>query len=147
MLPTIKSEPFNGNTTSWSRFWVQYESSVNKILPVSNINKHVFLCGYLDDEPQRLLDGATVTEETYEITKKILQARNGDKNRIIHAHLDYSENIQPAQSDIPEAPNKPTSNVIVGFKLSSLWGKHRCVWTRFTTRNIARFFSRLPTLA
>jgi hypothetical protein len=130
MLPTIKSEPFNGNIKRWSRFWVQSESSVNKNLSVSNISKHVFLCGYLDDESKRLLDGASVTAEMYEKTKKILQAWNGDKNRIIHARLDYSEDKQPAQSDSPDAPNQPTSNVIVGFKLSRIWEKHRHLRTR-----------------
>jgi hypothetical protein len=105
MLPTIKSEPFNGNIKRLSRFWVQSESSVNKNMSVLNIGKHVFLCGYLDDEPKRLLDGASVRKEAHEKTKKILQARNGDKNRNIHAHLDYSEETQPAQLDSPDAPN------------------------------------------
>ena len=84
---------------------MQSESSVNKNLSVSNISKHIFLCGYLDDESKRLLDGASATEEIYEKTKKILQARNGDRNRIIHAHLDYSDDIEPAQLESPDAPN------------------------------------------
>jgi hypothetical protein len=41
---------------------------------VSTINKHVFLCGYLEGEPKSLVHGIAVTEETYEQTKKILQA-------------------------------------------------------------------------
>jgi hypothetical protein len=46
-----------------------------------------------------------VTEETYEQTKKVLQARYGDKNRIIQTHLDYLEDLQPALSDSPEKLN------------------------------------------
>jgi hypothetical protein len=53
----------------------------------------------------RLVDGIAVTIETYEQIKKILQARYGDKNRIIQAHFDYLEDLQPGQSDSPEAVN------------------------------------------
>jgi len=102
-LPTIKLEPFAGNIETWSRFWEQFESSVDKNQSVSTINKHVFLRGYLEGEPKRLVDGIAVTEGTYEQTKKILQARYGDKNRIIQAHLDYLEDMGPAQSDSPDA--------------------------------------------
>ena len=104
-LPTIKLEPCAGNIETWSRFWEQFESSVDKNQSVSTINKHVFLRGYLEGEPKRLVDGIAVTEGTYEQTKKILQARYGNKNRIIQAHLDYSEDMGPAQSDSPDALN------------------------------------------
>ena len=104
-LPTIKLEPFAGNIETWSRFWEQFESSVDKNPSVSTINKHVFLRGYLEGEPKRLVDGIAVTEETYEQTKEILRARYGDKNRIIQSHLDYLEALQPAQPDSPEELN------------------------------------------
>jgi len=86
-------------------FLEQFESSVDKNQSVSTINKHVFLRGYLEGKPKRLVDGIAVTAETYEQTNKILQPRYGDKNRIIQAHLDYLEDLQPAQSDSPEALN------------------------------------------
>ena len=104
-MPTIKLEPFAGNIERLSRFWEQFESSVDKNKSVSTINKHVFLRGYLEGEPKRLVDGIAVSEEMYEQTKKILQARYGDKNRIIHAHLDYLKDLQPAQSDRSEVLN------------------------------------------
>jgi hypothetical protein len=105
-LPTIKLEQFAGDIETWSRFWEQFESSVDKNQSVfTTINKHVFLRGYLEGEPKRLVDDIAVTEETYKHTKKILQARYGDKNRIIQPHLDYLEDLQPAQSDSPEVLN------------------------------------------
>jgi hypothetical protein len=73
----------------WSRFWEQFESSINMDPNLPIINKHVFLRGYLEAEPKMLVDGIAVTATTYEETKKILQARYGDKNRIIQAHLNY----------------------------------------------------------
>ena len=92
---------------------MQSESSVNKNQSVSNTIKHIFLREYPYGEPKRLLDGVSATEETYEQKKKILQARTGDKNQIIQAHLDYSEDIQPAPSHSPDALSllKPTGQV------------------------------------
>ena len=104
-MPTIKLEPFAGDIETWSRFLEKFESSVVKNRSVSTINKHVFLRGYLEGEPKRLIDGIAVTEETYEQTKKILQARYCEKNIIIQAHLDYLEDLQPAQPDSPKVLN------------------------------------------
>jgi hypothetical protein len=85
-LPTIKLEPFSGDIESWPRFWEQFQSTIDTNHSVSQINKHVFLRGYLDREPKHLVDGIAVTADNYE-TKLILQAKYGDKNRIIQAHL------------------------------------------------------------
>ena len=104
-LPTIKLEPFADNIETCSRFWEQFESSVDKNPSVSIINKHFFLRGYLEGEPKRLVDGTAVTEETYEQTKKILKARYGDKNRISQSHLDYLEALPSARLDSPEELN------------------------------------------
>jgi hypothetical protein len=73
----------------WSRFWEQFESSIDKDPTLPTVSKHVFFRGYLEGEPKMLVDGIAVTATTYEETKKILHARYGDKNRIIQAHLDY----------------------------------------------------------
>ena len=43
--------------------------------------------------------------ETYEQTKKILEARYGDKNRIIQAHLDYLEGVKSIRYVTREALN------------------------------------------
>lgn len=72
---------------------------------VSQINKHVFLRGYLEGEPKRLVDGIAVTADTYEETKKILHLKYGDKPRIIQAHLDFLEHLQPVRLATPETPN------------------------------------------
>jgi hypothetical protein len=52
-----------------------------------------------------LVDGIAVTAAAYEDTKKILHDRYGDKNRIIQAHVDYSEEVTPIQFASPEALN------------------------------------------
>jgi hypothetical protein len=70
---------------------------------LSTINKHIFLRGYLEQEPKHLAECIAVVAETYEETKKILEARYGDKNRIIQAHLDYLEDVKPIKHVTPEA--------------------------------------------
>lgn len=104
-LPTLKLEPFRGDIESWYRFWEQFESSVDKNPCVSDINKHVFLRGYLEGEPKFLVDGIAITGETYGQTKQILHSRYGDKNRIIQAHIDYLEGLKPTYSASPEELN------------------------------------------
>jgi len=52
-----------------------------------------------------LVEGIAVVADTYEETKRILLARYGDKNRVIHAHLDYLENMRPIQYPNSDALN------------------------------------------
>jgi hypothetical protein len=81
-----------------------------------------------------------VTVETHEETKKILQAWYGDKNRIIQAHLDYLEDLQPTQSDSPEALN--STYVEYHHRIQSLktQGKNIEVYGRILAPNIVRVF-------
>jgi hypothetical protein len=104
-LPTIKLEPFSGDIETWARFWEQFKQSVNNDPSLTTINKHIFLWGYLEGEPKHLVEGIAVVAETYEETKKILEARYGDKNRIIQAHLDYLEDVKPLKYATPESLN------------------------------------------
>jgi hypothetical protein len=101
-LPAIKIEPFKGDVETWSRFWEQFQSSIDEDASLSTINKHVFLRGYLEGEPKRLVDGIAMTANTYEETKK---CRYGDTNRIIEAHLDFLEILPPATSATPDELN------------------------------------------
>jgi hypothetical protein len=98
--PPIKVEPFSGDVESWSRFWEQFESSIDKDPHLSAVNKHVLLRGYLKGEPKLLVEGIPVSASTFEDTKRILHARYGDQNRIIQDHLDYLEDVMPITSII-----------------------------------------------
>jgi hypothetical protein len=104
-LPPIKLQPFAGDVETWSRFWEQFESSIDNDPSLSTINKHVSLRGYLEGEPKMLVDGIAIPASTYEEKKKILHTRYGDRNRIIQAHLDYLEELRPIHSATPEALN------------------------------------------
>jgi len=104
-LPPIKLEPFSGDIETWARLWEQFTQSIDNDPSLSTINKHIFLWGYLEEEPKHLVEGVAVNAETYEETKKILEARYGDKNRIIQAHLDYLDDVKPIQYVTPEALN------------------------------------------
>jgi hypothetical protein len=100
-LPPIKLEPFSGDIEAWE----QFKQSIDDDPSLTTINKHIFLRGYLEEEPKHLVEGIAVVAETYEETKKILEARYGDKNRIIQAYLDYLEDVKPIKYATPEALN------------------------------------------
>ena len=100
-LPAIKLDPFTGDVEKWSRFWEQFQSSVDTNPSLKTIDKHVFLRG----EPMDLVEGTAVKGNAYEETKRILISRYGGKNRIIQAHLDYLEALRPIVQVTPEALN------------------------------------------
>jgi hypothetical protein len=104
-LPPIKLEPFSGDKETWARFWEQFKQSIDNDPSLTTINKHIFLRGYLEEETKHFVEGIAVVAETYEETKKILEARYSDKNRIIQAHLDYLEDVTPIKYATPEALN------------------------------------------
>ena len=104
-LPPIKFEPFSGDIETWARFWEQFKQSIDNDPSLTTINKHIFLRSYLEDKPKHLVEGIAVVAETYEETKKILEALYGDKGRIIQAHLDYLEDVAPIKYATPEALN------------------------------------------
>jgi hypothetical protein len=101
-LPAIKLESFAVIVVNWSRFWEQFQYSIDDDTSLSTINKHVFLRWYLEEEHKMLVDGIAVTANTYEETKKILLSRYGDINRIIQAHLNFLEGLPPAKSAKPD---------------------------------------------
>ena len=63
-LPPIKLEPFSGDIETWVRFWEQFTQSIDNDPWLSTINKHIFLRGYLEEEPKHLVEGVAVTAET-----------------------------------------------------------------------------------
>jgi hypothetical protein len=49
-LSPIRLEQFPGEVEIWSRFWEQFESSIDKDPTLPSINKHIFLRGYFEGE-------------------------------------------------------------------------------------------------
>ena len=103
-LPPMKLEPFSGDLQTWARFWEQFKQSIDDT-SLTTINKYIFLRSYLEEEQKLSVEGIAAVAETYEETKKILEARYGDKNRIIQAHLDYLEDVNPIKYATSEALN------------------------------------------
>ena len=65
-LPPLKLEPYAGDVETWARFWEQLEYSNDQDPTLSTINKHVLLRGYLEGEPNMLVDGIAVIASAYE---------------------------------------------------------------------------------
>jgi len=87
-LPAIKLESFSVDLETWALIWKQFKQLL------TSINKNILLRGYIEEETDHLVEGIAVIAETYYETKKILEARYGDKNRIIQVHLDYLEDVK-----------------------------------------------------
>ncbi|GFT83767.1 integrase catalytic domain-containing protein [Nephila pilipes] len=100
-LPTIKINTFFGGIEEFPSFWERFNSCIDSNTSLSLVDKHVFLRGYLDGEAKRLVDGISVIGDTYETTKKLLDDKYGNKDRIIQSHLDYLENLKPVQDPSP----------------------------------------------
>jgi hypothetical protein len=109
-LSPIKLEPFSGDVESWSRFWEQFELSIDKDPTLSTVNKHVLLRGYLEGEPKRVVDGIAVNGDTYEQTKEILRSKYGDKNRIIQAHQSFFRRSMQSGHNLPLRCSLQTKN-------------------------------------
>ncbi|GFR03285.1 integrase catalytic domain-containing protein [Trichonephila clavata] len=85
---------------------IHYASPQNVTVKLPTIDKHVFLRGYLDAEAKRLVDGISITADTYTMAKEILKSKYGNKDKIIQAHLDYLENLTPIKDLSPSALNE-----------------------------------------
>jgi antitoxin (DNA-binding transcriptional repressor) of toxin-antitoxin stability system len=51
-LPPMKLESFSGDIETWARFWEQFKQSIDNDPSLTTINKHIFLRGYLEEEPK-----------------------------------------------------------------------------------------------
>ncbi|GFR03212.1 integrase catalytic domain-containing protein [Trichonephila clavata] len=85
---------------------IHYAPSTNVTVKLPTIDKHVILRGYLDSEAKRLVDGISITADTYTMTKEILKSKNGKKDKIIPAHLDYLKNLTAIKYLSPSALNE-----------------------------------------
>ncbi|GFQ69186.1 integrase catalytic domain-containing protein [Trichonephila clavata] len=101
---TVNINTFYGEIEEFHSFWERFENCIDKNESLSQIDKHVFLRGYLDAEAKRLVDGISITADTYTMTKEILKSKYGNKDKIIQAHLDYLENLTPIKD--PSALNE-----------------------------------------
>ncbi|GFQ92234.1 integrase catalytic domain-containing protein [Trichonephila clavata] len=105
-LPTVNINTFYGEIEEFHSFWERFENCIDKNESLSQIDKHVFLRGYLDAEAKRLVDGISITADTYTMIKEILKSKYGNKDKIIQAHLDYLENLTPIKDLSPSALNE-----------------------------------------
>ncbi|GBM23632.1 hypothetical protein AVEN_117384-1 [Araneus ventricosus] len=101
----MEIEPFDGDIEKFHMFFEQFSSAVDLNQQISTIDKHIYLRGYLKDEPACSVDGISITAETYETVKNILKNKYGYKNRIIQSPLDFLENITPVSNPTPLSLN------------------------------------------
>ncbi|GFS96917.1 amine oxidase [Nephila pilipes] len=139
-FPTIKINTFFGGIEEFPSFWERFNSCIDSNASLSLVDKHVFLRGYLDGEAKRLVDGISVICDTYETTKKLLEDKYGNKDRIIQSHLDYLENLKPVQDPSPMEVNDLYIECNRRLQALNTLGKNTEAYGRILAPKIIRAF-------
>ena len=82
VLPDIKLKEFTGNRLDWTRFWNQYDSTVNARLDLDQVTKYMYLTQCIKGPAQKVLAGFKGKASDYEDAIKALHKAYGDKDKI-----------------------------------------------------------------
>lgn len=86
-LPELKIPKFNGSLLDWRRFWNQFEANIDKREDFPEVQKLTYLQTYLEGDAERAIRGYATTAENYKKAKETLEARFGNKQARISAHM------------------------------------------------------------
>ena len=87
-LPQLTLHPFNGDKTTWSKFWDLYESAVHNNDELSDLDKFNYLRSLLEKSAYDSNAGLPLTAANYDEAIAILKKRFGNKQQIISKHMD-----------------------------------------------------------
>ena len=97
-LPELTLRKFDGDIIQWVTFWDAYKSAIHTNAKLSNIDKYTYLQSLLEGSAREAISGLPLTSDNYEEAISILEARFGDKQRIIHRHMDILLGIDAVTS-------------------------------------------------
>lgn len=84
-LPKLTISKFNGTYMDWSRFWSQFEESVEKS-GLATVTKFSYLKELLDSKVRREVEALPFTPEGYNRAKAILTEKYGKESEIVKAY-------------------------------------------------------------
>ena len=84
-LPKVKIKPFDGDISEWKPFIDTFEAVVDKKDNLSNIEKFMYLRGYLHGSA--LQSSFPLSHENNKAAVKLLKERYGNKQLIISTHM------------------------------------------------------------
>ena len=82
-LPKLQLPNFDGYILKWPEFWDIYESSVHR-QDIPNVMKFSYLKGALRGSAALAITGISVTNEKYDVAKRILRERFGNSQLLKH---------------------------------------------------------------
>ena len=97
-LPKLQLQPFNGELTSWTTFWDEYESAIHNNATLPDIDKFTYLRTLVTRSAKDAIAGLSLTSANYAEAISTLQKRFGSKQQIIAKHMDILLSLEPVNS-------------------------------------------------
>lgn len=98
-LPDLQLPKFRGYKDNWVEFWEQFKGAIHSDNSLPEARKLIYLKNLVEGEPKELISPLSIEDTNYEIARKILEEKYGDKEAILRnlhmelAHLRPSENF------------------------------------------------------
>ena len=116
-LPKLQLQPFNGELTSWTTFWDEYESAIHNNSTLPDIDKFTYLRTLVTRSAKDAIAGLSLTSANYAEAISTLKKRFGSKQQIIAKHMDTLLSLEPVNT---------THNVPAALLLESSTGSVVC---------------------
>lgn len=86
-LPDIKIQVFAGDVREFESFFQLFDALIINNSQLTNIQRFIYLKGYLKGEPLHLIDSLNLTHDNFDIALGILKSRYENKIVIINSYL------------------------------------------------------------
>ena len=97
-LPKLQLQPFNGELTSWTTFWDEYESAIHNNSTLPDIDKFTYLRTLVTRSAKDAIAGLSLTSANYAEAISTLKKRFGGKQQIIAKHMDTLLSLEPVNT-------------------------------------------------
>ncbi|XP_011876948.1 PREDICTED: uncharacterized protein LOC105567034, partial [Vollenhovia emeryi] len=87
-LPEIKLPEFKGEYTQWPFFKNSFEMTIHQVDYLTPMQKHQYLVGVLQGEARQVIEGFSITDNSYEISWQLLKDTYDNQMMILETHLD-----------------------------------------------------------
>ena len=97
-LPKLVLKAFDGDITNWTTFWDTYKSAIHSDSSLSKVDKFTYLQTLLEKTAKEAVSGLALTADNYDQAVSILEKRFGNKQAIIHRHMDILLSVEAVSS-------------------------------------------------
>ena len=86
-LPKLILKTFDGDILKWKQFEEMYEAAIHNNNRIANVQKFLYLLGYLEKAPKEAIENFPLTNENYIQAWQLLNERYGNPQLIISTHM------------------------------------------------------------